>query len=306
VCILAGLFLGRALQGNWQLGENYLTRLLRLTPSDKADAMYRVPMQGLMGIFAVGLFILYGGTVIKLPTQGMFFGTLSDWLNVAPQPGHRYPFYDAANWTEGYATIGHLPSEQDVDNGWRIVDRIKDSDKPVLSEEAGFSLQAGRTVISNPTQLKNLYENDLYDPTHLLKMIDEQAFGLMIFRAQFYPAPVMTAVFDAYEPVEIIPMNGFNYELWEPSPTWDERRILKDYLETTPLDVEPLTLTIPAEDGVTDMRVWLTRFMGFWAWKPLTEPLENEGGCPRYGFQRVDETAIITVCEDNQLAVDKQ
>ena len=110
------------------------------------------------------VYILYALTVVKMPTEGRFFGALSDALGLESSYGDRYAFYDAAGWVPGYATIGHVPTQTDIDNGWRLVDVIRASERPVLSEEAGFSLQADRDVISNPTQLKNLYENDLFDP----------------------------------------------------------------------------------------------------------------------------------------------
>ena len=56
----------------------------------------------------------------------------------------------------GYANIGHFTTQQGIEAGMRIVERIRASEKPVLSEEAGFSIVANREVISNPTQLRNL------------------------------------------------------------------------------------------------------------------------------------------------------
>ena len=47
-------------------------------------------------------------------------------------------------------------------------------------------------------------------------MIREQAFGLIIMRAQFYPPPVLTAIGQHYGLVEHIPMNGFDYIIMRP------------------------------------------------------------------------------------------
>ncbi|MCI0712520.1 MAG: hypothetical protein L0154_20355 [Chloroflexi bacterium] len=294
-CILAGIFAGRTLNGDWTFEKNYITYLFERIPLPKRAATQSISLFGLI------LFIVYGFTVVKIPTEGRLWGSLSDRLGLEPQLGYRYPFYDSAGWTEGYATIGHLPTEQDRNSGWKIVERIEASEKPVLSEEAGFSLQAGRTVITNPTQLKNLYENDLFDPTNLVEMLLNQEFGLLIFRAQFYPPPVMAAVVDAYEPVEVIEMNGFGYELWEPSPTWQQRQQMKEFIETAAPDAEPLTLEIP-DDRIDHMGNWLQQKMGYWAWLPMLIPPPAINDCPTYGFIRDDRQVTIAVC-DNVLTV---
>jgi len=93
---------------------------------------------------------------------------------------------------------------------------IRDEDRPVISEDAGFSLAAGKTVITNPTQLLNLEKKGLYSGAELVRMIDEQAFGMIVLRAQFYPQVVLLAISRAYEQGETITMNGFNYLILYP------------------------------------------------------------------------------------------
>ena len=294
MCILAGIFIGRTLNQQWTFPENYITRLL--APLKKIMQSQANPLYMGASWISLALVIVYGFSVIKMPTEGAVFGDLSDALGLEPAPGHRYPFYDSANWTEGYATIGHLPSQQDHDNGWKIVDRIKSSEKPVMSEEAGFSLQADRTVITNPTQLKNLYENDLFDPTNLVNTIENQEFGLIIFRAQFYPPPILSAVYDAYEPTEIIEMNGFAYELWTPNPTWTAWQPIRDYLRIAKATSEPLTVSLNSTD-VERVDNWLNKRMNYRAWVPLLMQLPEEEGCPQYGFIQAGEQVIIKACQ---------
>lgn len=294
MCILAGIFVGRTLQGQWTFPENYLTRLL--APLKKLLTAQVVPVQYGLSWLVLGLMLVYGLSVVKMPTEGAVFGDLSDTLGLEPAPGHRYPFYDSAGWTEGYATIGHFPTQQDHDNGWKIVERIKASDKPVMSEEAGFSLQAGRRVITNPTQLKNLYENDLFDPTNLVNAIENQEFGIIIFRAQFYPPPVLSAVYDAYEPVEAIQMNGFAYELWEANPTWEAWQPIRDYLRVANADSQALTVTMNLAD-VERIDNWLNKRMGYRAWLPMLEVLPEIDGCSQYGFVQDQQQVIIQACE---------
>lgn len=86
----------------------------------------------------------------------------------------------------------------------------------MLSEDASFNLLAGKDVIANPTQLYNLANNGQFDPTAMVEMIEKQQFGLIIYRAQFYPYEVLLAIADAYEPTETVEMNGFEYVILRP------------------------------------------------------------------------------------------
>ena len=45
----------------------------------------------------------------------------------------------------------------------------------------------------------------------MLAMINERQFDTVIFRAQFYPPPVLKAIGDNYETVDLVEMNGFVY-----------------------------------------------------------------------------------------------
>ncbi|MBZ0304939.1 MAG: hypothetical protein K8I82_02610, partial [Anaerolineae bacterium] len=114
-CILAGIFISRTLNQDWVFAENYLSRpFLKYTfpPAIKQS----------LGLLCLALMVVYGLTVIKMPTSGSVFEPISKALGFEPAPGHRYPLYDAAGWTPGYATIGHLTSPEDETNGWKLVD----------------------------------------------------------------------------------------------------------------------------------------------------------------------------------------
>jgi hypothetical protein len=289
--ILSGLFIARTINGGWQFPSNYLTRI-----AARVKLPQTMPIQQAVTLISLLLMVVYGLTVIKIPTSGPIFEPISQALNVTPQPGHRYPLYDAANWTPGYATIGHLPSQQDHDRGWMIVERIRASENPVLSEEAGFSIQAEREVISNPTQLLNLYDNDLLDTTNIIAMIEDQGFGLIIFRARFYPDPVLAAIDNAYHPQEVIEMNGFQYELWYPEPTWETRRQIRDFLEGEPSDI----LELPLPPGIDDRSQWVLDMMTRWAWLPQLElePSEQEA-CESRVFVRRELQTTISLCSDS-------
>ncbi len=209
VCVLSGIFAARTLNRAWQFSDNYLSRIF-IIPFRRF-----APILAASGLIVPLLYIGYGRAVLHIPTQGAVFENIADVLNL--EPNALNGFYDSATRiVGGYADIGHLTTQADIDAGWRIVEIVRMSDRPVLSEEAAFNLLAGRDVITNPTQLLNLSLNGLFNGDALIRMIDNQEFGAIILRAQFYPANVLQAIAVGYEPSETIPMNGFNYIILRP------------------------------------------------------------------------------------------
>jgi hypothetical protein len=61
-----------------------------------------------------------------------------------------------------------------------------------------------------------MYQAGLFDPAQEIAMIQDQAFGLVILRAQFYPPPVLIALGENYQPLTEIRMNGFLYRILAP------------------------------------------------------------------------------------------
>jgi hypothetical protein len=215
-CILSGIFAARTLRGDWRFPSNYLSRLLIAPFSRWGRPLVRASL-----IIIPLLYLGYGRAVLHMPTQGAVFGTLAAALNITPNAMNG--FYDSARtldgqYATGYANIGHLVTQADIDAGWSIVARIRENAQPVISEDAGFTLMAGREAITNPTQLLNLEKKGLYDGGELVRMIDGQEFGLLILRAQFYPDVVLQAIARAYTQTETVMMNGFNYLLLRPKP----------------------------------------------------------------------------------------
>jgi hypothetical protein len=151
-----------------------------------------------------------------MPTTGAVFAPLAQVLGL--QPNAVNGFYDSAGRVTGaYADIGHLTSQADVNAGYRIIDYVNQTDLPVLSEEAAFSLITGRDVITNPVVLYILDQVGEYDSRALVNMIENRAFGLIILRARFYPPAVNIAIDTFYTPFDTIQMNGFDYVLLRPS-----------------------------------------------------------------------------------------
>ncbi len=220
-CVLSGVFAARTLAGGWSFPDNYLSRRLvsplrRRGPALTTASLLLVPL----------LYLGYGRAVLHLPTNEPGFRQLAQLLDI--QPNAQNGFYDSGRTADGqypggYASIGHFTSAADAAAGWRIVELMRATDKLVLSEEAGFSLQAGHEVITNPTQLLNLDKKKLYDGSELIARIERQDFGLIILRAQFYPERILQAIGRAYDHTEVIEMNGFRYFILRPRPASAQR-----------------------------------------------------------------------------------
>lgn len=203
MCILSGIFFSRSLANKWQLRDSFYKRFL---PSIRITGIYL--------ILTPLIYIGYSRATLHTPTDGAF-APLAKLLNI--EPNIRDSFYDSATFdVRGYANIGYFLTEEDTKAGYQIVDMIHKTDAPVLSEEAGFNLVAGRDVVTNPTQLRNLYLKGLYDGRELHRMIENEEFGLIILRAQFYPTPMLELMGQHYEIGDTVEMNSFTYLILRP------------------------------------------------------------------------------------------
>lgn len=130
----------------------------------------------------------------------------------APRPPEAIPYVDAA----GVSLLGRPPNAADTAAGKQIAALIAQGDTAAFSEDAGFNLFLGREVVTNPTQLLNLYNNDAVDLTTMIDMLDRQAFDTIVLRAQFYPGPVLDMIGQRYETTNLVQMNGFVYCIMRP------------------------------------------------------------------------------------------
>jgi len=211
LCILSGQFFSRLLQQDWYRTDNYLKRLL-IHPLQP----YSLPLLRAAFIIIPMLYIGYSIATLKMPTQGFPFQQIATIFRIQPNVSDQ--FYDSASYNVlGYAHIGHFVTQADIDAGYQIVSRIQQTDAPVISEDAAFSIVAGREVITNPTQLLNLWRAGLFNGDELIAMIEQQTFGLIILRAQFYPIPILEEIGQHYTIEEVIKMNGFDYSILRPS-----------------------------------------------------------------------------------------
>jgi len=162
-----------------------------------------------IGLLAGAIFLAQGALNVHLPTSGRLFGTVAQLIGVANAPSSYppYPYYDSVGFTQ----LGHLLDPADAAAGWSIVALVRAMEGPVWSEEAMFTLLAGKDVVTNPTQLLNLSKASLLDTTQMIAMIEQRAFGAVIFRALFYPEDVKEAIFRNYYWAHHFKMNGFDY-----------------------------------------------------------------------------------------------
>ena len=214
-CIMSGIFLSRLASNAWR-GNRIL----------KALPLARLAQIGL--ILTPLLYLGYARATLKLPTDGVF-APVAQLLGVERNVAFHTrqdepPFHDSAAWLAGgYARIGYFVTAADHEAGADIVARIQQMDKPILSEDAGFAIAAGRDVVTNPTQLRNLYLAGAFEGAELLRMLEYQEFGMVILRAQFFPPQVLEAMGQAYAHEETVYMNGFDYLLLYPRPGYQPR-----------------------------------------------------------------------------------
>ena len=227
-----------ALSGKWGAGFGYFTtgvaaaclasglalgRLRHATrnPSTALRTDTQHAIRPFLAILIPLLYLLQAPRMLHLPTAGPVFGPLARALGVddALVVGDctTFQYHDAA----GYTQLGHLLTPGDYAAGEELLDYVRTADGPAFSEEAMLNLLAGEQVMTNPTQLLNLYKNDLLDTTEIVERINRQEFGVVIFRAQFYPQPVLDAIGQNYRPVDHLCMNGFYYHILWPRRVLD-------------------------------------------------------------------------------------
>lgn len=220
--------------GKWGAGESYFVTTIAASCILTGIAFGRLldwaqlkgaVWQAAMAAAVAILFLVQADRVFHMPThtpllQGIaaFLGQPTEVLIApqtscsAPRPPQAIPYVDSA----GVGLLGRPPTPADTEAGKAIAAHIARGESAAFSEEAGFNLYAGRDVVTNPTQLLNLYQNDGVDLTEMLAMLDEQAFDTVILRAQFYPPPVLDMIGQRYETTDLIAMNGFVYCIMEP------------------------------------------------------------------------------------------
>ncbi len=215
------------LTGKWGAGPAYLiasvavgavcTARVIARLAQRVNAAQRPQAASLVLAVSALIFLAQAALNVHLPTTGRLFGALARVIGVADAPSSYppYPYFDSA----GYTQLGHFPLPEDHAQGWALVEALRNVPGPVWSEEATFTLLAGKDVVTNPTQLYNLSKNAMLDTREMISMIESRTFGAVVFRALFYPDDVKEAILRNYYWAQRFPINGFEYWLLLPIPT---------------------------------------------------------------------------------------
>ena len=214
---LAGCAMG-LLTGKWGAGPVYLIGCIAASCVCAGRLKNMVILRPrLATTLACMVFLFQAALNVHLPTSGRLFGTVAKVIGRQDDQSSYppYPYFDSI----GYTQLGHLLDEADARHGWEIVTNVREARGPVWSEEAMFTLLAGKDVVSNPTQLYNLSKANMLDTREMIRLLDQKAFGAVVFRAQFYPKDVLGAIGRNYQwPAAPIKMNGFDYWVLTPLP----------------------------------------------------------------------------------------
>lgn len=209
-----------ALSGKFGAGESYFVTataaacalsgiaLARLWARAPAWPRYGAQAAAALALAIPLLYLAQARLTIHMPTTGPVYGAAARVLGVASDSG----YYDS----QGYTQLGPHPTAADIAAGDQIAALASAAPGPVFSEEAGFMFRAGKPVVTNPFPQLVMYQAGLFDPANEIAMIQQQAFGLIILRAQFYPPPVLQALGANYKPLVEIKMNGFLYRILVP------------------------------------------------------------------------------------------
>jgi 4-amino-4-deoxy-L-arabinose transferase-like glycosyltransferase len=210
-CILTGLAFGRVLK--W--AERQSWPALRQASWLRVVILMAIPL----------LFLLQAGRLFHMPTHTPVLAAVARALGQptevwiapqtscsAPRPPTRIPYVDSA----GVSLLGRPPDARDTVAGKAIAALIAEGETAAFSEDAGFNLYLGRDVVTNPTQLLNLYNNDAVDLTEMVSMLEQQSFDTVVLRAQFYPPPVLSVIGHQYQTIDLVEMNGFVYCIMRP------------------------------------------------------------------------------------------
>ncbi len=164
--------------GKWGAGESYFLGVLAATSVLAASRLARLLQKSkarralLAAALTFQLLVLAHGPLTRIPgladhgPQAMFLGR---------------PF-----------TIEELAALR------QLASRAASAPGPVLSEEPSIALAAGKPVMGNATQLRNLHVQGRWIPSGLVADIEARRFGLVILTAQLYPGPVLDAIGQHY------------------------------------------------------------------------------------------------------------
>ncbi|MDX1413732.1 MAG: hypothetical protein R3293_06045 [Candidatus Promineifilaceae bacterium] len=198
-CIITGLAFNQLLDYSSNRGWQWNTLAMTIVPLlflIQANQMFHMPTNTPLLAAAARMFGRPEHVMIAPQTSCS-----------APRDAESIPYVDDA----GVSLLGRPPNLADKEAGLEIVRLISAGNSAAFSEDAGFNIYLGRDVVTNPTQLLNLYNNNAVDLSEMLDRLDKQEFNTVVLRAQFYPPPVLDMIGQRYETKHLIQMNGFVY-----------------------------------------------------------------------------------------------
>ena len=227
--------------GKWGAGESYFATAIAasciltglafsriLSATEQKDwGNYNVWVRTAVPSLLAILLLVQANKMFHMPTHTPALETIARTLGkptevwIAPQTScsavrepERIPYVDSA----GVSLLGRPPNDADTAAGIEIANLVAQGETAAFSEDAGFNFYNGRDIVTNPTQLLNLYNNNAVDLTDMLVMLENQAFDTVVFRAQFYPPEVLNMIGQRYQTNHLIQMNGFVYCIMNPRP----------------------------------------------------------------------------------------
>jgi len=112
--------------------------------------------------------------------------------------------------------LGREPGPNDAAAAAEIIDLLADTQGPVLSEEPSFVLAAGRALVGNANQLRDLDEKGLWHSNALVADVQARRFGVIVLNAQRYPASVLSAIGRSYYLARTVPFGAATYLVFYP------------------------------------------------------------------------------------------
>ena len=114
------------------------------------------------------------------------------------------------------SVLSRFPGKNEVDVASELVRTLREADGPVLLEDPSYGMAAGKEVVGNATQLRNLHLVGSWDPDPLIADLRERRFSWVVLDAQLYPEPILAAIGKYYYLYEEYEINGTRQQLFAP------------------------------------------------------------------------------------------
>jgi hypothetical protein len=144
------------------------------------------------------------GAALVLQLLVMAHGPLAQLVPLLPDRGLQAEF------------LGSAPTDADREAGEEITELIRAAYGPALAEDPSFVIVAGKEIVGNATNLRNLYEAGKWDPSRLVADIEAHRFGIVVLNAELYPEPVLRAIGRSYYLERTIQMRAATYQIFFP------------------------------------------------------------------------------------------